>query len=132
MSEMDALSPLPETYTLASGTTAVFEQLRTRQFFRLLRILTHGAGPLLLNQGGDLFAGEGSAFVAKFAVMLIMSIPDAEDETVAFLQSMVKPAGLVEGRKLTKTEAQTNDAAYQALRVELYNPDPSDVIDLVN
>ena len=40
--EMERLDPVPDTYTFADGTTVSIERLKTRQFFKLLRIITHG------------------------------------------------------------------------------------------
>lgn len=129
--ELDALDPVPEQVSLASGTVVEIEDLKARQFFRLLRILTHAAIPSL----GDLFNVTADTDSEQFGMNLLMvtmlSIPDAEDETVTFIQSMVKPAGLVEHRKLNKQDAERNAELWAALAEELDNPELDDLVTVI-
>lgn len=130
MSELDVLSPAPETLTLSTGTVVQFEALKARQFFKLLRIVTHSATGMLGHIDG-LFSGDGADAAGRFAAMLLMSIPDSIDETVEFLFSMVKPAGLIDRPKLDKSQQTYNQQLWDALVKDLSNPELEDLIDLV-
>ena len=130
MNELNALDAVPETLTLSTGTVVQFEALKARQFFKLLRIVTHSATGML-GQIDGLFSGDGSDAAGRFAAMLLMSIPDSIDETVEFLFSMVKPAGLVDRPKLDKVQTQHNQNLWDALVKDLSNPELEDLIDLV-
>lgn len=129
--ELDALSPVTDQVTLADGTRLQLERLRSRQFFKLLRILTHGAGSAL----SDLFRLDpdepAEAFGARLVSMIVLSIPDAEDETIEFLRSMAQPVGLIEGRALNKADSERNKALWQELDRALYNPDLDDLVSLI-
>lgn len=131
MAELDTLDPVPEQVKLVSGTFVDIEDLKARQFFRLLRILTHGAIPGL----GDLFSVNSETdpqqFAANLLTVTLLSIPDAEDETVAFIASMVKPTGLIEGRRLNKQDAERNAELWNSLAVELENPELDDLVTIV-
>src|SRR6185503_70292 len=118
MNELDALDAVPETLTLSTGTVVQFEALKARQFFKLLRIITHSAAGML-GQIDGLFSGSGADAAGRFAAMLVMSIPDAIDETVEFLFSMVKPANLIDRPKLDKVQQQQNQALWDTLVKDL-------------
>lgn len=130
MNELDTLSPAPETVTLSTGTMVQFEALKARQFFKLLRIVTHSATGMLPHIDG-LFNGDGADAAGRFAAMLLMSIPDSIEETIEFLFSMVKPAGLIDRPKLDKVQQQHNQALWDAVVKDLSNPELEDLIDLV-
>jgi len=129
-SELDRLDPQPATLKLSTGLQVDLVRLRTRQFFRLLRVLTHGAGPAMMRAGLDFKAG-AEQFTAQLLTLVVMSIPDAEQEAVSFLQSMLKPSGLAEGRKLTKQQGEDNDALWEQFNTDLFNPELEDLIDLI-
>jgi hypothetical protein len=84
-------------------------------------------------QTGLDFSAEGSEFASKLLVLVVMSIPDAESEAVAFLQSMCKPAGVVDknATQLTKQETDANKALWEQFSEELHNPELTDTIDLI-
>lgn len=130
--ELDRLDPQPDEVTLACGITVHVLPLRTRQLFKMLRIITHGAGQALQNAGLD-FADESGVFMQKLVGIVLFSIPDAEQETIEFIQSMVEPAGLVDKMPgdLNKQERERNIELWTAVNKELWNPDPGDTIDLV-
>lgn len=133
MSELDVLDPVPETVKLSSGTVVVLEDLRARQFFKLLRILTHGALPLV--QDGSLFRLDPGLDAAEFGTRLlsivVLAIPDAEDETIEFLGSMVRPYGLIERKGLNKQDIERNTELWNALVEEMSNPELDDLVTLV-
>src|SRR5712692_7173706 len=130
--ELDRIVPLPAFITLASGIEVHVLPLRTRQLFKLLRIITHGAGQTLMQSGLD-FQEESGVFLQKLLGIILFSIPDAEQEAVDFLQAMVEPADLVDKgiRDLSKQEREANIASWTALNIEMYNPDPSDTVDII-
>jgi hypothetical protein len=131
-SELDRLDPEPLLVTLRSGVVLELVRLQTRQFFRLLRVLTHGAGPAMMRAGLD-FKDNSGEFAGKLVMLVIMSIPDAESEAVAFLQSMCRPAGLVDKpeSQLTKQQAADNRALWESVNTALFNPPLEDTLDLV-
>jgi hypothetical protein len=133
MSELDALDPVPETVKLSSGTEVALEPLRARQFFKFLRIITHGAVPAMQNlfRVDDMDAAE---FGVQLLTVTVLSIPDAEDETVEFIRSMCKPVGVVEGnrrRQLSKSETERNTTLWAELDDELDNPEIDDLVSIV-
>lgn len=115
---------------LESGTEVVLVPLKSRQFFKMLRIITHGAGGMLLNFK---FSANDSAeeFGAKLIALLAFAIPDAEDEVFEFLKSMVEPAALKTGRDLTRTQIADNANLKAELHAELENPELGDTLTLV-
>jgi len=119
-----------ELVTLQSGLQVTIQPLKSRQFFKLLRIITHGAGGMLLNVK---FSGEDTPeeFGAKLLALVGFAIPDAEEEVIDFLQSMVQAAGVKEGRTLSKEDRATNKELTDALLDELYNPELEDLVTLV-
>lgn len=130
-SEIDRLDPEPNLVDLQSGTTVEVVPLKARQFFRLLRVLTHGAGAQLLKNDLN-FNGPSEEFMTKLLSLILLSIPDAENEAVDFIQSMCKPTGLVERPgKLTKEDLQANAELWDNVAAELYNPELEDIIDVV-
>lgn len=128
--ELDRLDPQPVTHKLTTGLAVEIVRLRTRQFFRLLRVLTHGAGPAMVQAGLDFKAG-AEQFTSQLLVLVAMSIPDAEQEAIGFLQSMCKPAGLADRPKLSKQEEKDNEALWARFNTDLFNPELDDLIDLI-
>lgn len=119
-----------ETLALESGTQVVLVPLKSRQFFKMLRIITHGAGGMLLNFK---FSPNDTPeeFGAKLIALLAFAIPDAEDEVFDFLLSMVEPAALKQGKNLTKTQISDNLNMKAELALELENPELGDTLTLI-
>lgn len=115
---------------LSTGFKVRILPLKSRQFFRLLRIITHGAGGLLMNLN---FSGDDTpeAFGAKLLALVGYAIPDAEDEVIDFLLSITEADGTKQGRKLTKDEKQANLELVEELIEELQNPELEDLVTLV-
>lgn len=130
-SELDRLDPQPSVVKLQSGFELEIQRLKTRQMFRLLKVLTHGAGPLVQQQLD--FGDTPEAFGRKLLALVIISVPDAENEFIEFLVSMTKPVGLIEGkgRKLNKQEQEDNNTLWRKYEEELGNPEPMDLLDVV-
>ncbi len=126
--ELETLDPesTSSTFELTTGTEVEIEHLRTRQLLRFLKILTVGAGAALteLKIGEDSEPGE---LAQELIAILLVSIPDAEDEVMDFMRSMVKPAGLISPEK-TKGDRVYNVQKFEALFTELDNPEIEDTI----
>jgi len=131
--ELDALDPVSEQVKLSSGNVVVLESLRARQFFKLLRIITHGALPIMQDMSIFQLDPEADAveFGGRLLALMALSIPDAEDETILFVRSMCKPFGLIEGRKLDKADTERNAVRWAALDAELENPSLDDLITII-
>lgn len=119
-----------DTVELSTGFKIKILPLKSRQFFKLLRIITHGAGGLLMNLN---FSGDDSpeAFGAKLLALVGYAIPDAEDEVIEFLLSITEAEGTKSGRKLTKEDKAANVELYTQLIDELNNPELEDLITIV-
>lgn len=131
--ELAALDPIPETVTLVSGTQVVLLDLRTKQFFKFLRIITHGALPIMrdpamLRLDADT---DPEAFTGRLLSLLMLAIPDADEEALDFVRSMCAPAGLIEGRRLNKQDTERNTALWDQLDLELANPELDDLITII-
>lgn len=130
--EIDKLDPLTEAVKLRSGLFVRFEALRTRQFLKLLRIVTHGALPGMSQAGMlNLQNLTNEEFLGQFLTITLLSIPDAEDETVEFIRSMVYPDGLIERKGLNKQDVERNKELWAALDEELENPDLDDLVTIL-
>lgn len=135
--ELSVLDPSGEIVTLQSGLEVKVVDLKTRQFFRLLKIITKGAGPLL--QSGALsdlqgLNSESSAaeYMGKLLGMILMALPYAEDEAVDFVVSMTEPVGLVEGRSLSDAQKKKNEDKWTEYAEALgYNPELEDMVTLI-
>jgi hypothetical protein len=132
-SELDRIDPQPAECKLSTGFALEVVRMRTRQFFRLLRVLTHGAGPALMQSSLNFDSDDPGQFAAKLLTLTVMSIPDAEQEAIAYLASMCRPAGLTDkpASQLTKQESENNQVLWDRFNEEMHNPDPADTIDLV-
>jgi hypothetical protein len=119
-----------DVVALSSGTKVLIQPLKARQFFKLLRIITHGAGGMLLNVK---FSGEDTPeeFGAKLLALVGFAIPDAEEEVIEFLLSMTRPAEEKTGRALNKQDKEFNKELTDTLFEELYNPELEDLVTLV-
>ncbi len=134
MAELDALDPIPAEVTLESGLTIELERLKSRQFFKLLRIVTSsGAIPQLANSG--IFSMnpdvDASEFTAQFVTVVLMCVPEAEDQTIEFIRSMAHPTGLRLGRRLNKQDDEHNMALWAEFEAELDNPELGDLITII-
>lgn len=135
LAETDRIDPVPEgPIDLSSGFKVRLVPLQTRQLFRLLRILTHGAGAALLSSALD-FGSDPEEFAGKLMAIAMMAIPDAETETIEFLASMCEPAELVKPAKRTaelpEKVLESNQALWDTMNTELFNPDPMDTLDII-
>lgn len=128
VTELDALDPVPSRLTLSNGLEVEVEQLRTRQFFKMLRVITRGAGALFGEV--DLFGESSDDFGARFLAVVVLAIPEAEEETIDFLNSMVRPVGLTD-KPRTQAERDANEAKWAEVVEALDNPELEDTVSLL-
>jgi len=97
----------------------------------LLKILTRGAGSVLadLRVSDDMDAED---FTGTLIGAVLLSIPEAEDETIDFLNRMVSPEELKEGTRLSEKDLLANAALEEQLRAELDDPDLDDLTTIVS
>ena len=126
--DTEALVPDERIVTLTSGLKVRVLRIKLRQLLRLLKILAGGAGSAiqLFNESDD---DEETA--TSIMLALAMAIPEAEDETVDFIQSIVLPADFVEGRRLSKSQQAENEKLIEELSDELYNPELEDTLAII-
>lgn len=130
-SEIDALDPMDTaTYTLSSGLTVAIEPLKTRQFFRLFRIITHGAPAYLEGSLTGLFEGDTEEVTTRLVAMIVFSVPEAEEQTMDFLSSMVRPVDLESGA-LSKAAQVRNDQKWNEVEAAMVNPSMEDTLGIV-
>lgn len=130
--EIDKMDPVPESVTLKSGLVVQLESLRARQFFKLLRIITHGALPGMREAGlFDMDGLDADEFMGRLLSVTLLSIPDAENETIEFIRSLCYPYGLIERKGLNKQDVERNKILWEALDEELENPDLDDLITIL-
>lgn len=132
--ETDRLDPVSDIISLQSGQKVRILPLKMRQLFRLLRIITRGGASylpmlrdaLLMNTADEQAA---EIFGTQLLAIAMISLPEAEDEAVEFLMSVVEPDGLPVGSD--KRARERADEMRSKLAVEMENPDPEDVVTIV-
>jgi hypothetical protein len=132
-SDLDRIDPVPVRVKLLSGHEYELLRIKTRQFFRLLRILTHGAGERMIRTLD--FKAAGEVFTQQLLMLLMLSIPDAEDETIYFIQSMLRPPGLAAdahpGAKLGKEDTEHDEKLWAELSADTFNPEMDDLLTIM-
>jgi hypothetical protein len=132
-SDLERIDAVPSLVKLLSGHEYQLLRIKTRQFFRLLRILTHGAGERMVRTLD--FKASGDVFTQQLLMLLLLSVPDAEDETIFFLQSMLRPVGLASdakpGQKLSKDEEEKDKQLWNDLSSDTFNPEMDDLVTIM-
>lgn len=128
--EITRIDPPGQPITLSTGMQVNLQRLQTRQLFRLLKILTHGGMASGVLSSLDFSLAEGD-FMQRLVTLLLLSIPDADQEALEFIATMVEPAGIVKRPKLSQEEKDANQKLWAELNQALVNPDPADTIDLI-
>lgn len=128
--DIDTIASEPTPLTLESGLEIKVERLKTRALMSLLKILTRGAAEVLgtIRFGSDTSQEE---FTGQLIGAVILAIPEAEDETIEFINRMVIPAGIKEGR-LSKSDIVANVELEDRLRAELKDPALEDLVTIVS
>jgi hypothetical protein len=115
------------------GRKVEIQRLKLRQLFRLLRIITRGgAGYIPMLQDAMAIAGDeerAEAFGTQLIAIALIALPEAEDEAVEFLMSVVEPVGLTPG--MDKKQRETNENLRRNLTEYLFNPEPEDAIIII-
>lgn len=127
MSDIDRLDASPVEVALSTGLVVSVERLRTRQFFKLMKILTRGAGAMLMEIRLDASMPQ-EEFMGKLLGLIILSVPEAENEALEFLRSMTFPSGLGQSRNPTSVEKANNDALWEKFNLTLQNPELDDTV----
>lgn len=125
--DIDTLASEPsDIITLQSGFQVRVERLKTRQMMSLLKILTRGLGGAI---GSILYSEDTGAeeFAGQLLGSMLVSIPEAEEETIEFIQRMVSPGNLIEDPR-TKAEQGSNAEKFVRLSEELQNPELDDLL----
>lgn len=129
-SDTDIIAGDPNLIHLDGADVDVYiEQLRTRQLFKFLKILTVGAGAALadLQISADTDQAE---LTQQLMAIIIISLPEAEDEVIDFIHSMLKPVGIIDPER-SKTDRQINVEKCTELYNDLNNPLPQDTIAII-
>jgi hypothetical protein len=129
--DIDAISAEPKPLTLESGLPIKVLRIRTRATMSLLKILTRGAGEALatIRFGADTTQEE---FTGQLLGAVIVSIPEAEEETIEFLNRVVEPANLIDKPRLTPGDIEYNADQEDLLRAELRDPSLDDLVTIVS
>lgn len=127
--ETDALLGEPVRLTLpASGVELELERLKTRQLLKLVKILTAGGGGAIADLPFD-FDSDPEELTQQIIGILLATIPEAEEEVMEFIRSMVKPIGLVEPER-SAADRSKNTELYVALYKVVDNPELEDTLEL--
>lgn len=127
--DVEAIVAEAEPLTLSNGFGIKVKRIRTRETFKLLKIITGGFQGSI----GSLLFGENDseeAFTGALLGAVIVSIPDAEDEAIDFIQAMVEPSNIVEDPR-TKPEREANEEAYAKLGRLMENPELDDLVTII-
>lgn len=129
-SETERLDPNPEPVetTLLNGMTIEVEPMRLRQFLRLLRIVTRGGASMMNMINPD---PDRDDFAQQLGALLLFAIPEAEDETVQFVQTIVRPANMAQGSSVTKAQQVENGQRISELVDYLENPELEDLVTII-
>ncbi len=125
-SDVDRLEPEPVgPLKLECGIEIEIVPLKLRETMKLLKIVTRGAGGALEAMIGQLDMEDPAVFAQTLGALILLSIPEAEDEAVDFIQSMVLPANFA------NLEPQVQIEKLNELAQELLNPELDDVVTIV-
>jgi hypothetical protein len=127
--DVDALSPEPDVITLSSGFEVRIEPLKTRGMFKLLKIVTRGGGPILMQM--PLNFNDTEVFVGQLLGVIVMAIPEAEDEALEFIRFMTTPVGVDENARSKSPEEEKNRELFTRLGEELSDPEIDDTISII-
>lgn len=127
--DVEILAAEPGVVELSSGSVVRVNPMKTRELLKLLKIFTVGAGALISEVSFN--TEDEEAFTGQLIGLLINAIPEAEDETIDFILSMVTPVDLIE-KPRTKEQRAHNDALVRDLYEELgNNPELEDSLDII-
>lgn len=122
--DIDRLDPVSDIVSLLSGTQVQVMPLRARQFFKLMRIVTNGGGAMLPNLALAA-SGDARQFAMQFVGLVVFAIPEAEDQAIDFVKSMVTVPGTNVKDKAAVQHSQ------KLLDDELDDPELDDLITVI-
>lgn len=121
--ELVRLAPDPrEPVKLIDGTSIYVKELRLRQLFKLIKVITKGGYDFI---GALDWAGSPDELVGKIIAVLIFSIPEAEDETIDLIVSLTELA------KLEDEEEETYILRRNDWLKSMNNPEPEDAVIII-
>lgn len=126
--DVDALDPASSTITLSTGLVVDVDRLKTRGMFKLLKIVTRGAGPILMQMPLDF--NDNEAFVQQLLAVVVMAVPEAENEAIEFIQAMVTPEGFIT-RPRSEADKKKNKELIERLIDELEDPEIEDTLAII-
>lgn len=111
--EVEVLLPTETTLRIADIPCRV-RRLKTREFLMGMRIFARSMGQALPGFQLDMTSNE--ALAAQIMALLIVSVPEAIEESIAFVTAIVEPIDGSKSREVAKA---------------LVNPDPGDLLDVI-
>jgi hypothetical protein len=126
--DTDAILAEPTKITLSSGREVVIQRIKTVQMIRLLRVLTKGVGDAIMDL--DFQSDDAEALGKNIGMLALLSIPEAEGETIDFISSLVEPADLIRNPK-TKADKEQNQEILTEFFYEMQNPELDDLITIM-
>jgi hypothetical protein len=129
--DIDALAAESTELTLLSGFPIKVNRIKTRALLSLMKILAHGVGDVLMQArfGPDTDPQE---FAGQLLWAVVLSIPEAEDETIEFINRIVVPAQLKTGPRLSPGDRAWNEEQEEILKEELEDPEIDDLFTIVS
>jgi hypothetical protein len=121
--DLDRLAGNPGLVTLSNGREVLVKDMKTREMFALMRIITHGAGGMLSMQLTT--AEDADELKGALIGILIVAIPEATETSLNFIRMIVEPANL---DSLSEEEKVKERAK---LWEELENPEFEDTISIL-
>ncbi len=118
-----------EPFALSNGVQVVVQRIRVRETLILLKILTRGAGDVLAQMRFNLNM-DPDEFVGIFLGSVLFSIPESEDETVEFLNRIVKPKHYID-KPTTPQELEANATMTMQIAETLDNPELDDFVEIM-
>jgi hypothetical protein len=136
LEELDRIDPAPDTFTFTDGTQVGLERLRTRQFFKMMRIFTHGSIDILAAINLDPRKMSAEAFTENLIAVLLFAVPESEQESIDFLRSLVKPkVGAIPNDTAPADLGKATEAALREAEAKVNalfeNPELDDLLGLV-
>jgi hypothetical protein len=136
--EVDRIDPKgapPDGTTLLDGTEVRYNDLRTKELFALLRILTRGGAFMVGRLDLDPRKGE-AAFISDLMALLMFAIPEADEEALEFVRMMVVPvpekvSDDVPERHRKEAVKEKAKAAQTHLDEQLENPELDDLLGII-
>ena len=90
LADLDAIDPVGTEITVA-GAACVVNRLKAREFLALVRVLTVGLGDGLRAVSGSLSMDDEEALGQELLALLLLAIPEAGEEFLAFVRTIVTP-----------------------------------------